>query len=1291
MIIKVDREKKFYVFIQTDKPIYKPEDEVKFRILVLDKKLRPYHLNNLNVYIVDPNGEIVYELSDLSDGNHLGFIKKSYTLSKVTPLGTWKIKVVVDFLKHFPSSKDFVVQKYVLPPFDFEMKILNNKLRLGEFLNIKCDAKYSFGEHVNGNIQLTIKDLSNEKVILRKEYQVVEGTSHLNFNLTSLGIVQSKNMNFEASIKFTEPESKITLSKTEKFYVFGETTFHTKVEHQDAFIPGQRFNILVKIFDWKEDPITIKNFNDDLTIKIRYSTASGQTEDFTNIIGVHSSLIDFDYIPPENATELFLEIKYINSKPYRYTVQKGLISHFAMEGLVVSVEPKEIGFENSVNLTITGTEKMEKIIVNVITHYGNSFSAEYDCHDRTVCKIGLPIDDTMKPQSTVLVYHVRDKTHIHKGHVKLQALKLSDNRLNFEIKKDEKLEKKKNVKMVFNGHEDSTVYLLAFDKRLTYLRTGNDITRKEVDKEMSNLDTQFHTFPIDMNDKEWKDCTQEELKRVNTKRISITQQSGIDQSEMYEDTQEVDLNDDTEEAEEIETKQQQECQDEEECLLRDEFPETWLFEELKFDKQKEKLEKQFKVPHSMTTWLVSAFSLHKEYGLAIAPPQELTIKNEFFIDINLPYSIRYKEILQLDVMIYNYLSNKQSLKTIVHLNNKGGTEYEIIKADNYLETCNPTVFKNHTHMREVVVPNGNVKKISFYVRSKDTRETLPEQMNFKILAKGTDKSGNIYNDIIRKSIRVVPVGIKEHEITLKTGDFHAFNTTGKMTKKHKYFNTTTSAKSINLFISGDYVLNNLIVSPEKKHNSNPSLVEATSEIKINAEISRCNNQTNAIISDEFSKIYKDSTEKEKNQVLYHAYYADVSAIVWKIKSEAEKIGKENLKSKFNELEKLALAWLNKTEDEFNYMEEYVDPLFNVGEVTLFGVKAFTAIPFLKHQDIFKETYKDIIGKYLETLEKDYNNAEMSKSTLDLAIAAHAFALGGKYKAKLCSDLEMYKFEYDDKRCYKLKKSNKECNVILTVYMALTNILHVCPEDSSNVFPTIRWLYNKFDKDKSYSFERAITSEVFAELKKGINSKKTSLRIEIENTLVTNKQFETVEISTENARNVTQIKMSRYSKDIEYSVTGIGFWSIVFVHEFIKTTTVVSSLLALTVKVSNGNASKHIKVCGSYKDNQQTKNNELRVFYEIDIPSGYIYKNILEMKEKNLVLNITDIEVRNDKTLVIVKYLEFDRENKNCITVEASSVNVVLNQQKSTVKAYDHTDKTNLAVEYYELTTSCNNY
>jgi len=60
-------KKQFYTFIQTDKPVYKHGDTVMFRVLIVDKELKPYNVNNLNIRITDPHNRPIKEIGGLKD------------------------------------------------------------------------------------------------------------------------------------------------------------------------------------------------------------------------------------------------------------------------------------------------------------------------------------------------------------------------------------------------------------------------------------------------------------------------------------------------------------------------------------------------------------------------------------------------------------------------------------------------------------------------------------------------------------------------------------------------------------------------------------------------------------------------------------------------------------------------------------------------------------------------------------------------------------------------------------------------------------------------------------------------------------------------------------------------------------------------------------------------------------------------------------------------------------------------------------------------------------------------
>lgn len=85
---------KFSVFVQTDKPIYKPDDLLRFRVFLLDSTTRPYtSKESVNVSIYDPADNLIKQWSNVTIKN--GTFQTDFQMSSAVT-GDWLIKVFVE-------------------------------------------------------------------------------------------------------------------------------------------------------------------------------------------------------------------------------------------------------------------------------------------------------------------------------------------------------------------------------------------------------------------------------------------------------------------------------------------------------------------------------------------------------------------------------------------------------------------------------------------------------------------------------------------------------------------------------------------------------------------------------------------------------------------------------------------------------------------------------------------------------------------------------------------------------------------------------------------------------------------------------------------------------------------------------------------------------------------------------------------------------------------------------------------------------------------------------------------
>ena len=93
--------------------------------------------------------------------------------------------------------------------------------------------------------------------------------------------------------------------------------------------------------------------------------------------------------------------------------------------------------------------------------------------------------------------------------------------------------------------------------------------------------------------------------------------------------------------------------------VRQFFPETWLWTDL-FTDQSGHGTVGVTAPDSITTWMLRAVGISKEHGMGISEA-ELTVFQEFFLQVDLPFSAIRGEELPVRVALYNYLDTPQEI------------------------------------------------------------------------------------------------------------------------------------------------------------------------------------------------------------------------------------------------------------------------------------------------------------------------------------------------------------------------------------------------------------------------------------------------------------------------------------------------------------------------------------------------------------------------------------------------------------------------------------------------------
>jgi hypothetical protein len=99
------------------------------------------------------------------------------------------------------------------------------------------------------------------------------------------------------------------------------------------------------------------------------------------------------------------------------------------------------------------------------------------------------------------------------------------------------------------------------------------------------------------------------------------------------------------------------------------------------------------IPDSITTWELTAFSINK-HGLALTEqPIALTVSQNFFVSVNLPYSAVRGQKLDISVSVHNYFKADTHVKVTLHNNNNDfeilghGNVQNVLSDQSVVSTC----------------------------------------------------------------------------------------------------------------------------------------------------------------------------------------------------------------------------------------------------------------------------------------------------------------------------------------------------------------------------------------------------------------------------------------------------------------------------------------------------------------------------------------------------------------------------------------------------------------------------
>ncbi|XP_054577628.1 CD109 antigen isoform X2 [Eptesicus fuscus] len=671
--------KRMTVFVQTDKTLYKPKQEVKFRVVTLFSDFKPAK-TPVNIRIMDPKSNLIQQW--LSEQSDLGVISKTFQLSSHPILGDWSIQAQVNEQSYYQL---FQVSEYVLPKFEVALQTplyysLNSKS-----LNGTVTAKYTYGKPVKGDVTLTFLPLSfwGMKKNITKKFKI-NGSANFSFNDEEMkkvmdfsdGLSEHTSLSSPGPVEIlaTVTESLTGISRNASSNVFFKQHEHNIdfFDYATILKPSLNFTATVKVTRFDGQQLSLEERMNNVTIMVtqRNSTEYGSRWDSRNQEIEASQILN--YSVPQNGI-------------------------FKIEFPILDNSTKlQLKVGSPFELVVRGNKQLKEFSYMVISK-GQLMAVG----TQSSTTFSLIPENSWAPKACIIVYYIEDDGEIINDVLKIPIQLDLKNKINLFWSKPIAEPSEKVSLRISVTQPHSIVGILAVDKSVYLMNTSNDITMENVVQELELYNTGYYLGMFVNSFAVFKECGLWVLTDASLVKDSIDGvYDSISFDEEYMETNDGNLG------------ESYDFSSVDNPRVRKYFPETWIWLDTNMGSR---IYQEFEVtvPDSITTWLATAFVVSEDLGFGLTPtPVELQVFQPFFISLNLPYSVIRGEEFALEVTIFNYLKNATEVKVIIEESDK----FDILMASNEVNATG--------HQQTILVPSEDGVTVLFPVKPTHLGEIL---------------------------------------------------------------------------------------------------------------------------------------------------------------------------------------------------------------------------------------------------------------------------------------------------------------------------------------------------------------------------------------------------------------------------------------------------------------------------------------------------------------------------------------------------------------------------------------
>jgi len=638
------------IFLQTDKPIYKPGQTIHIRAIALDSELKPVSAA-IAIEVQDAKGTKVFRKEVNTDD--YGMTSLDVPLSPEPNLGVWKVTGVMG---ERTTELDVRVEEYVLPKYEVKLQLAKDWFLVDEPIVGEVTSTYSFGKGVTGELVIEASRYVGEW----EKYQTLTMpiTGEAQFTLNPVGYVagvpETRGMgNIMLDITVREKATGYEEKSTELLTIAASPLSIQLIPEGSVFKPGLPFNLLLITETPDNEPLNVKVSLQVVYLNDKLSEVETETQDVETEGG--KALVALT--PPAEAVALTIEAS--SEDAYTY---KGLEAGYSPSGNFVHVEQLTEGqlkVGDEVRFKVNSTSEARNFYYEVVSR-GKVVFTSYTSSS----EIAFQLIPQMAPSAKILVYQVLPTSEVAADYLPFQVEATYPHQVEVEFSEEE-VRPGDSLEIIFDTEGKAKVGLGVVD-RSVYILAENRLNLQQVFDELERLymKPQAELHEVSLYQQIETMGAEETFADVG---LLVLTNNDVPQGKEYRN--QIWFERDALKGEDgspvpaiVPTPTPGQGVPEglaEVQRVRQFFPETWLWTEV-ITGSDGTARLDVTAPDTITTWQLQAVALSKEKGLGMAE-DELKVFQPFFFSIDLPYSVTRGEEFPVRVSIYNYLEGAQTV------------------------------------------------------------------------------------------------------------------------------------------------------------------------------------------------------------------------------------------------------------------------------------------------------------------------------------------------------------------------------------------------------------------------------------------------------------------------------------------------------------------------------------------------------------------------------------------------------------------------------------------------------